>query len=157
MIKYRARGNRVVARARVRANGSFTTTAPVPPRSVRATNASRYTAVRGSERSLPLKLVRRMRTSSVRSSGGFVTIRGQVTRPLAAPVQTIRLIRRVACGRSQVVKRFKPRADGTFTVRVKASDRPAVYRAVTRVRKVATNRKTYPTATLPRGVDLSQR
>jgi len=72
-------------------------------------------------------------------------------------VAQIRLIRRVACGKAEVVKRFKPRADGSFTVRVKASARPAVYRATTRVRKVASNPKTYPTFTLPRGIDLSQR
>jgi len=156
-IKYRASGNRVVARAKVAANGSFETTAPLPLTKVRATNASRYTAVRGEERSLPLKLVRRMRTSSVRSSGGFVTIRGRVSRPLAAPTQEIRLIRRVACGKAELIKRFKPKADGSFTVRVKATERPAVYRATTRVRKVVTNSKTYPTFTLPRGIDLNKR
>ncbi len=156
-IKYRASGNRVVARAKVARNGSFETTAPLPRAKVRSTNASRYTAVRRSERSLPLKLVRRMRTSSVTSKGGFVTIKGRVSRPLASPTAEIRLIRRVACGKAQLIKRFKPRSDGTFSVRVKASSRPAVYRATTRVRKVATNPKTYPTFTLPRGIDLNTR
>ena len=156
-IKFRAGGNRVVARAKVAGNGSFTTTAALPPGRVRGTNAARYTAVRGDERSLPLKLVRRMRTSSVRSAGGTVTIRGRVSLPLAAPTQEIRLIRRVACGKAQLIKRFKPKADGSFVVRVKASSRPAVYRAVTRVRKVRTNPKTYPTFTLPRGIDLAER
>jgi hypothetical protein len=156
-IKYRASGNKVVARAKVAQNGSFETTAAMPPARVRDTNASRYTAVRGSERSLPLKLIRRLRTSSVTSSGGFVTIRGRVSRPLAAPTQEIRLIRRIACGKAQLIKRFKPKRDGSFTVRVKATDRPAVYRATTRVRKVVTNPKTYPTFTLPRGIDLNKR
>ncbi len=156
-IKFRAGGNKVVARAKVAKNGSFETTASLPLSKVRSTNAARYTAVRGSERSLPLKLVRRMRTSSVRSAGGFVTIRGQISGPLASPVAEIRLVRRVACGKAQVIKRFKPRADGSFTVRVKKSSRPAVYRATTRVRKVTSNPKTYPTFTLPRGIDLNQR
>jgi len=157
MMRYRADGNRVVARAKVRKNGSFVTTAPLPRKSVRNTNASRYTAVNGRERSLSLKLIRRMRTSSVQPAGGFVTIRGRVSLPLAAPTQQIRLIRRVACGKAQLIKRFKPRSDGTFTVRVKASERPAVYRATTRVRKVTSNPKTYPTFTLPRGIDLDRR
>ena len=156
-IKYRASGNKVVARAKVAQNGSFETTAAMPPARVRDTNASRYTAVRAKERSLPLKLIRRLRTSSVSSAGGFVTIRGRVSRPLAAPTQEIRLVRRVACGKAQLIKRFKPRADGSFTVRVKATERPAVYRATTRVRKVTTNPKTYPTFTLPRGIDLNKR
>jgi len=157
MMKYRADGNRVVARAKVRKNGSFVTTAPLPRASVRNTNLSRYTAVRGKERSLPLKLIRRMRTTSVQPAGGFVTIRGRISLPLANPTQQIRLVRRVACGKAQLLKRFKPRSDGRFTVRVRASKRPAVYRATTRVRKVTTNPKTYPTFTLPRGIDLDRR
>jgi hypothetical protein len=156
-IKFRASGDRVVAQAKVASNGSFVTTAPLPLRKVRATNAARYTAVRGSERSLPLKLVRRMRTSSVTARNGNVTIRGRISLPLARPTQEIRLIRRVACGKAQLIKRFKPRSDGTFSVTVKASSRPAVYRATTRVRKVVTNPKTYPTFTLPRGIDLDTR
>ncbi len=157
LMKYRADGNRVVARATVRNNGSFVTTAPLPRASVRNTNLSRYTATNGKERSLPLKLVRRMRTSSVQPANGFVTIRGRITLPLAKPTQEIRLIRRVACGKAQLIKRFKPKSDGTFAVRVKGSTRPAVYRATTRVRKNTTNPKTYPTFTLPRGIDLDRR
>ena len=157
LMKYRADGNRVVARAKVRNNGSFVTTAPLPRASVRNTNLSRYTATNGKERSLPLKLVRRMRTSSVQPANGFVTIRGRITLPLAKPAQEIRLVRRVACGKAQVIKRFKAKSDGTFAVRVKGSTRPAVYRATTRVRKNTTNPKTYPTFTLPRGIDLDRR
>ncbi len=156
-IKYRAQGNKVVARAKVAKDGSFTTTAALPPSSVRNTNLSRYTAVRSDERSLPLKLIRRMRTSSVTSKSGNVTIRGRVSLPLASPVQNIRLIRRVACGKAQLIKTFKPKRDGSFSVTVRASSKPAVYRAVTAVRKVTTNPKTYPTFTLPRGIDLNQR
>ena len=156
-MKFRAGGNRVVARARVARNGSFTTTAPLPPSNVRNTNAARYTAVNGRERSLPLKLVRRMRTASVTSVGDTVTIKGRISRPLANPTQEIRLVRRIACGKAQLIKRFKPRSDGTFVVRVGATKRPAVYRATTRVRKNTRNPKTYPTFTLPRGIDLDQR
>lgn len=156
-IKYRAQGNKVVAKAKVAADGSFTTTAAMPPSSISDTNLSRYTAVRGDERSLPLKLIRRMRTSSVSSKSGNVTIRGQVSLPLASPVQSIRLIRRVSCGKAQLIKTFKPKSNGSFSVTVKASSKPAVYRAVTAVRKVTTNPKTYPTFTLPRGIDLSAR
>lgn len=156
-IRFRASGAKTVARAKVAKDGSFTTTAPVPSVAVRDSNVARYTAVRSRERSLPLKLIRRMRTTSVTSKRGLVTIRGRISKPLANPTRSIRLIRRVACGKAQLVKTFKPKADGTFVVHVKASSRPAVYRLTTRVRKVASNPKTYPTFTLPRGIDLNQR
>ena len=47
-------------------------------------------------------------------------ITGRVVRPLTTPVATIRLVRRVSCHKVVLVKRFKPRADGTFTVTVRA-------------------------------------
>jgi hypothetical protein len=57
-----------------------------------------------------------------------------------------------------VVKRFKPRADGRFDVRVPApaGGQAAAYRLSTRVRKLDKAPKLYPTFTLPRYVDLGQ-
>ena len=62
----------------------------------------------------------------------------------------------MSCGRFKVVKRFKPRADGSFRVTLPAprSGLAAAYRLQTRVRKFTTNPKTFPTFTLPRYVDL---
>lgn len=64
--------------------------------------------------------------------------------------------RRVTCRQWKVVKRFKPRPDGSFRVRLKAPDdgEAAVYRMSTRVKLYDWFRKTYPTFTLPRYVDL---
>ena len=58
--------------------------------------------------------------------------------------------------RWKVVKRFKPARDGSFRVRLKAPDdgEAAVYRMTTRVKLYEWFRKTYPTFTLPRYVDL---
>ncbi len=85
-----------------------------------------------------------------------MTIAGRVVRPLAEPAQRITVKRRVSCGRYRVVKRFKPRADGSFRVTLPAPRRgqAAAYRLQTRVRKFTTNPKTFPTFTLPRYVDL---
>jgi hypothetical protein len=157
------RGNRVVAHAKVAKDGSFETTAPMPSRALIASHAKsntlRYRAEIGTERSLPLKLVRRLTMTSLTSKGGTVTVSGRVTRPLTTPVADIRLVRRVSCHKSVLVKRFKPRADGTFRVTVKAPKHQgaAVYRLVTRVREKASNPRTYPTFTLPRGVALNTR
>ena len=76
--------------------------------------------------------------------------------PLAAPVRTVVVKRRVSCKDWKVVKRFRPRSDGTFTVRLPAprSGFAAAYRMSTRVKHFSYRAKTYPTFTLPRYVDL---
>jgi hypothetical protein len=148
--------NRRVARARVRRDGTFTTTAPLPRRTLRATNRARYQARVGKERSLRLKLQRRMVVRSLRVRGGKVRISGRVTRPLAAPARTIEVRRRESCKKWVLVKRIRPRRDGTFTTTVAAprGRLAATYRFATRVRKTRRNPKTFPTFTLPRHVDL---
>ncbi|MCW3009883.1 MAG: hypothetical protein JWO90_287 [Solirubrobacterales bacterium] len=145
-------------RALVASDGTFKTTAALPAERLRSSNRARYQAVLGKEKSLNLKLERRMLVERLGAEDGKVTIRGRVTRPLATPRQTITLTRRVSCKRSEVVKRFKPEADGTFSVTVAApkGQASAVYRLGTRVRKSTTNPKLYPTFTLPRGVALAR-
>jgi hypothetical protein len=71
---------RTVARARVRQDGTFRTSAALPSRRIRGTNRARYQARIGRERSLDLKLQRRMIVRSVRVSGGRVRITGRVSR-----------------------------------------------------------------------------
>ena len=161
-IRLRATG-RVVAHATVRKDGSFQTTAAMPPRAFLAThekaNSVRYRAEIGKELSLPLKLQRRLIVNSLTSKGGKVTIAGRVVRPLTTPVATIRIVRRVSCHKVVLVKRFKPHADGTFRVTVKApkGQAAAIYRLATSVREKASNPRSYPTFTLPRGVALNTR
>jgi hypothetical protein len=122
-------------------------------------NRLRYRAEIGREKSLPLKLQRRMIVSRLSSRRGTVTIAGRVVAPLTTPASTIRLVRRVSCHRVVLVKRFKPRSDGTFSVTVKAPRHAAaaVYRMTTYVREKPGNPRRYPTFTLPRGVALNTR
>jgi hypothetical protein len=163
-IRLRATG-RVVAHATVRKDGSFQTTAPMPARAYFAThkraNSVRYRAEIGKELSLPLKLQRRLIVSSLASSkdGRTVKIAGRVVRPLTTPVATVRVVRRVSCHKVVLVKRFKPRADGSFSITVPAprGQAAAIYRLATSVREQASNPRSYPTFTLPRGVALNTR
>lgn len=147
---------RTVARATVRPDGSFTARAKPPARSLRGTNRARYQAVVGRERSLSLKLRRRMILSGTRVAGGRVTLSGRVTRPMASPARSITVTQRVSCRRSKVVARVKPSRSGRFRVRLAVPDGQlaAVYRLSTRVRKTTRNRKTFPTFTLPRSIAL---
>jgi hypothetical protein len=161
-IRLRATG-RIVAHATVHKDGSFETTAPRPARVYFAThkraNRVRYRAEIGKELSLPLKLQRRLIVSSLSSKNGRVTIAGRVVAPLTTPRSEIRVVRRVSCHKVVLVKRFKPRPDGTFRVTVKApkGQAAAVYRLKTYVREKPSNPRRYPTFTLPRGVALNTR
>ena len=157
-IRIRSAWNgRTVARPRLSRSGLFRATAKLPPPSIRTTNDARYQASVARQRSMDLKLVRRMVVSRMTHRGGAVRIVGRVVRPLASPRQAIVVKRRVSCSRWKVVKRFKPRADGRFDVRVgaPAEGEAAAYRLSTRVRKLDLAPKLYPTFTLPRYVELA--
>ena len=147
---------RTVARRRVRRDGTFRATAPLPDARVRDTNRARYEARIRRQRSMRLKLARRMTVTRMRSRGGRVTITGRVLGPLTRPVRPVLVKRRVTCRDWKVVKRFRPRPDGRFRVRLKAprDGEAAVYRMATRVKLYDWFPKTYPTFTLPRYVDL---
>jgi hypothetical protein len=156
-LRFTATG-KVVARPRVTRSGLFSARVALPPRKLRATNRARYVAEIAKEKSLRLKLVRRMLVSSTSVKRRKVTITGRIVRPLAAPVQPVVVKRRLSCGRYRVVKRFTPQADGRFRVTLAGPPRSqaAAYRLQTRVRKFVSNAKTFPTFTLPRYVDLAQ-
>ncbi len=157
-IRLRATG-KVVATAKVRKDGFFTTTAPLPRRAIRTSNAARYRAELGKDLSLPLKLHRRMALTRLTAGGGKVTVAGRVELPLSHPADTIRLVRRVSCHKTVLVKAFRPASDGSFEVTVAAPKgaTAAVYRLATHVPKTRKNPKRFPTFTLPAGIDLNQR
>ena len=146
----------VVAQATVAPDGSFGATAPLPARALRDGNSTRYQAVIGSERSLDLKLARRMVVTRLISAHGRVTIQGYVTAPLAFPFKKIVVTRRLTCTTSEVVAEVLPDAAGHFRVNIAApvGVQSAVYRLSTEVRKTALSPRLFPTFTLPRAVDL---
>jgi hypothetical protein len=149
---------KTVASPVVGADGRFSASAPLPPRKLRSTNRARYMAKVSKERSLALKLVRRMQVTSVRAAGGRITITGRVTKPFArsAAARRIRLERRVTCAKTERIATFMPKANGTFriTVNAPADQRAAVYRLHTKTRPTANSRKNFDTFTLPRAVDF---
>jgi PKD repeat protein len=149
---------KVVARPKVAADGSFSATAPLPPKRIRNTNAARYEARIGAERSLKLKLMRRMRITSIGVAGGKLVVGGTVIGPFAARKadRMIELQRRVSCTRSERVARALPRANGSFriAVPVPAGTAAAVYRLRTKVRATRSSTRAVDTFTLPRGVNF---
>ena len=135
-IKIRSRADgRVVARPRVSKSGLFRARAPLPPQRWRFSNRARYMAVHGRDRSLNLKLHRRMVWTSTRSRHGKVILRGRVSRPHTSPRAVIVVRQRLTCRRQRIVKRLRPGSDGRFTVTLKAPRKGDVgtYRATTMV------------------------
>ncbi|HEX5621511.1 MAG TPA: hypothetical protein VFX51_24010 [Solirubrobacteraceae bacterium] len=147
---------KTVARPKVRRDGTFRATAPLPDAKIRPTNRARYEATIRNQRSMKLKLQRRMIVSEMSARRGVVTIAGRVVGPFTSPMQKVLVKRRVTCRDWKVVKRFRPNSDGTFRIRLKApkDGEAAVYRMTTRVKLYDWFAKTYPTFTLPRYVDL---
>jgi hypothetical protein len=81
---------------------------------------------------------------------------GHITRPLGRPIQQLVVIRRVSGGGARVVKRFKPRRNGTFRVTLQDAKtrQVATFRFRTKVRFRVGNLHLFPTFTLPTYVDI---
>jgi hypothetical protein len=143
----------VVARPIVREDGSFRATARLPARRIRHTNAARYRASIDGERSLPLKLSRRMIVTRTASTARGTTMRGRVTGPLARGAR-ITVKRRLSCKRWKVVKRFAMPRDGRFRVTIPHARgaTSAVFRMQTTVGARDHRGGPKPTFTLPRYV-----
>jgi hypothetical protein len=124
-----------VATAIVEANGQYTTTAPLPPAKIRDNLNTRYTAEIGKQRSLHLKLVRRLLLEPPKASGTTVTLTGIVTPPLTKPIAPVTVEEQLECGKTTVAKTFTPAANGRFhiTLTVPANARAAIFRLASKV------------------------
>jgi hypothetical protein len=147
---------KVVARATVRPDATFSATASAPPRRMRRSNLTRYEARVGGQRSLSLKLTRRMQVTRFAAANGRVTIAGRVVPPLAQARKDRRIVvqRVVTCSTTEVAGTGAPRRNGAFsiTVAAPAGQREAVYRLTTRVPRTPGSPRSTPTFTLPRAV-----
>ncbi|HVL97495.1 MAG TPA: hypothetical protein VM266_16690 [Solirubrobacteraceae bacterium] len=142
-----------VATAVVEPDGWFRARAPLPPNRIRWTNDARYQASIDSERSLALKLHRRMRLSRLKPGEDTVTIAGRIYGPMAGA--RVVISRREACTQDVRLATVKPDPDGRWRVTLpKPQGVPAAtYRATTLVRRPGgVNR--FRTFTLPGHVAL---
>jgi hypothetical protein len=132
---YSRADRRVVARPRVSKAGLFRARAPLPPERYRDTNVARYMAIHGKDRSLNLKLHRRMVFTSLRSRHGKVILSGLVTKPWTSPRTGVVIRQRLTCRKQKIVARIRPDSNGRFRVTLKApkSGDVGVYRATTMV------------------------
>jgi hypothetical protein len=145
-------GKRVVS-APVQPDGTFRARAPLPPNAIRWTNRARYRAVIDGERSMALKLHRRMRISRMKPSTDVITLAGRIYGRQGDDEVTI--YRRESCTKDIEVTTVKPDADGRWRATMPAPEgvEAATFRATTKVRK-GDNPKRFRTFTLPGYVSL---
>ena len=146
-----------VASAVVKANGQYTTTAPLPPARIRNDVSTRYSAEIGTVRSLHLKLTRRLALEPVTASGTTVTLTGEVTPPLTKPVAPVLVEEQLECGKTTIAKTFTPPASGRFhiTITVPGSARAAIFQLKSKVAANAhATRHGFTTYSLPLPVAL---
>jgi alpha-tubulin suppressor-like RCC1 family protein len=150
-------GHQLAATATVAANGLFSASAPLPPAKLRGGNSARYLAESGSLKSLDLKLTRRLILDPPRSSGGKVSLTGEVQPPLAKPPAQILVEQQLSCGATKTVARVVPSADGHFALSIPApAGAPAaIYRLSTKVRGNTASSRLFGTFSLPEPVDLA--
>jgi len=152
-IKLTATG-RVVATATVAADGTFTATAPPPPRGMRHSNQARYQATVGSLVSLPLKLYRRMYMTRASTVGGGVLLQGDV-KGRFTPGTPVSIYLRQTCSHERIVAHARLTRTGAFSVLVPGPSGSAgqidLYRASTEVLHRGRPVRTWTLPTAPRG------
>jgi hypothetical protein len=151
---------KTVATAKVATDLSFSATAPLPPRKLRTSNRTRYTAKLGGKTTSALKFARRMYTTALSVSGRQVRFAGRAVPPLASPRAPVEIRASADCStiaKGRVVARVKPSRKGTFTAKFTLpptlTGQAIVFlRAGTRVRAKTHSRRSSPTFSLIRGV-----
>jgi hypothetical protein len=146
-----------VATAVVMPDGQFSATAPLPPAALRNSNTARYIAVSGSQRSLNLKLTRRLVLQPPIFTASTVTLVGEVQTPLTKPVSTVTVEQQLECGKTSRVITFTPPANGRFHVTVSGiptNAKAGIYRLTTNVLQNPKSHHPFPTFSLPLPIAL---
>jgi hypothetical protein len=113
--------------------------------------------VAGAQRSLSLKLTRRLILQPPTFSAGKVMLTGQVVAPLAKPVGAVTVEQQLECGKSARVLTFTPPASGHFHVTISgipANAKAGIYRLTTSVLPTPGAHRAFRTYSLPLPVPL---
>jgi hypothetical protein len=131
------RGNRIgrsrrLGSAKSNSKGQFKVTVRGPAR--RIAKRARYRAKVGKRRSTVLKLFQQMATTSVKLSGGQITVRGKIKRSLVGRRNRV-VVKRLLCGRYKRLGSARPKRNGRYVVKFKAPLQAdvALYRAEARI------------------------
>lgn len=95
-VTYKPTGSKVVARAVVAADGSFSASVKAPKKSLRSSNKTLYRATVGAESTPWTKLARRVASTTASYSAGKLVVRGLLTKPLM-PKKPVTITARTGC------------------------------------------------------------
>lgn len=113
-IQYQPSGNRIIARPKIAADGSFAVSVKRRSKPSYSSNKARYRAIFGSTTTSWIKLTRRMGSTFVSYAGnGRLQINGSVGLPLAKG-QPLRVERSDACGNYRQIGWLKVQNNGNF-------------------------------------------
>jgi len=101
--------------------------------------------VHGKDKSLNLKLHRRMVFTSVRALRGKVILTGLVTQPFTTPPSEIVVRQRLTCRKQRIVARLHPDSNGRFRVTLRRRRR-AISASTARRRSWLSRIRAHPTS-----------
>lgn len=113
-INYRPSGNRMIGRATVRPDGTFSAVVRRPASPAVGSNMARYRAVLGGQSTPWTKLSRRLVTSSIVYANGKLNVAGRVVQPVA-PGRRLTVTRSDQCGGYRTIGTIAVKRDGTFS------------------------------------------
>lgn len=121
-LRYQPSGTRVIGRARVREDGTFSATVSRPPRPAASSDQARYSARIGSTSTRWIKLTRRMGSTTITYDArtGQLHISGSVQRP-TVPGERLQVQRSDLCGAYRTVGSIRVHSDGRFSGTVAAT------------------------------------
>lgn len=148
---------KIVAKAKVQTNGAFSVVAKAPKnKKLARSSKARYQAAVGPNKSLALKLQRRMYTfEAYRTQGGSLYVAGTLTKPFPKNAK-VQISMRVNCSTWKTVKVTRASSSGKWgtIVPISSNATSLVFRAQSNVKKSARSKRTTRTYTLPSALQL---
>jgi hypothetical protein len=117
-IKYKPTKNKVVAKAIVQPDGSFTAITKAPKKSIRLSNDTRYSATVGSESTIWVKYSRRVGSAEASYSDGKLFVKGFLTKPLIKKAPAVISARTGCDGPWKNVASAKVSSGGQFNIAI---------------------------------------
>lgn len=114
-VRYQPSGSRVIARPRVRADGTFSTTVSRPSSPPKTSDRARYSARIGGTDTRWIKLTRRMGSTTVEHDPqtGRLSVSGTVAPPVARGAR-LQVTRSDVCGDYKTIGTLRVHSNGTF-------------------------------------------
>jgi streptogramin lyase len=154
---------KVIGKAKVATNGTFSTSVGAPPSRFRHEAKGGYAVKLGKVKSAPVAFSRRVYTTAITASGRALTFAGSVVSPLAKPPAPVVIRAASSCvgvAKGTVVASVTPSRGGAFSAKITlpaalGAGASVYLRAETVVRKRAGKKKTISSAGLIRGISLT--